>query len=310
MAAQTEKANAAYLHLLDLAKDGKYTAQEVRAAAQKQGITSEEDLGILGKTAGEAVTNTTISKITADTSDEEIASMIEKGEIGAESEQAARETRAEKALDAVEQYINDGDISGGEAAMDKYYNSGVVTQNDYQEFYLQKNLGSIEGDIALGKLTSKNVNIYEQALEKAKNEGKISNADFEAAKKYLYGSLATVVDGKNITIKRSNELNTDEDKRLYDFEVNGEKISKIKLGKSQVSAEIKNVLGAVAGTNSAKGATVLYGGSVYINIGANRWYELPQAAGLPANKRVYDLMNNDLTLISDRMVRPEHKADE
>ena len=308
MMAQTEKENAAYLHLLDLAKDGEYTADEIRAAAEKQGITDAADLDALTKAAGTARTEkekeNLPGNISADTTDKQIADMIAAGTLSPENEQAAKDARTEAAAQKIEEALAAKDWDGADKLVEQYYKNGAYSEDERQSYYLQKQLDIIEQ----GGKSESHVKAREQEIEKLANEGKISAEDAEAAKKYLYQIAGNVLTGDNVKVERK------EGTTLFDITINGEKIKGAGFGNALDRALTEKLNGMVGG-NPDNGTLAIYDEGVYIYIDANiGWRKLsrnwavltPGAAN--ANKRIYEILKNDIAPTQASAVRPEHKA--
>ena len=310
--AETEKASAAYLTLLDAAKDGTYTADEIREAARKSGITDEADIETLAKTAGNAHAETEkaniATNITADTTDAEIAASY------AGNEQAAKEARTKEAENAVESYVNAKDWAAADDAVEKYYKNGVFTADDRQSYYMQKAATEIEEGAKGGTLTASDAKAREQELEKMKNEGKISSTDFETAKKYLYASIVTVMDGTNVKITPVRSTYGKDDPTSFDIEINGETIKLASHSRNPVDAETRNALTAVAGQNPKNGTLALYDDGIYIysTHGYNAWYKVSRnwiqegTISSLANKRLYEIMRDDIAPTQGAPEKPKH----
>lgn len=316
MMAQTEKETAAYLTLLDLAKGGEYTADEIRAAAEKQGITDAADLDALTKAAGTAKTEAEKANlpgnITADTTDKQIADMIAAGTLSPENEQAAKDARTEAAAQNVEAALAAKDWEGADKLVEQYYKSGAYSEDERQTYYLQKQLDIIDQ----GGKSESDVKAREQEIEKLKNEGKISAEDAEAAKKYLYANISTVVDGASVTYTPTRSTQNERDKTSFDLVINGEKVQTASHADTPVSREIKNILDSAAGENPTEGTVVLYDEGVYIYInsrGYNGWYKVSRdwtkegVISSGKNKRIYEILKNDIAPTQASAVRPEHK---
>lgn len=311
--AQTEKDNATYASLLDAAKSGSYTADEIGNLAEKYGITDENDLAMLKNATG----SEKIKSVSADTTDEQIAEMIANGEISAENAQAAKDARREAAENEIATYVDSENYADAETAVEKYYKNGAIDDNDRQSFYMQKHTSDIEKAAQKGEISAKNVKTYEQQLERAKNEGKISQADFEAAKKYLYECITTVVDGANVEFTAIKAAMGEIDPTFFDIEINGKKIGAASHSKKTVEKSIQNVLDSVAGSSPAEGTTVLYDDGVYIYInsrGNNGWYKASRdwtkegIISAESNRQLYEILKNDIAPTRARPTKPEHTA--
>lgn len=299
--AETEKASAAYLALLDRAKGGTYTADEIREAARKSGITDEADIEMLAKTAGNAHAET---DITADTTDAEIAANY------AGNEQAAKEARTKDAENVVESYVNEKNWAAADVAMEKYYENGTLTADDRQSYYMQKVTTEIEEEVKDGPLTASDAKAREQELERMKNEGKISSADFEAAKKYLYRSIVTVAPDGAAQVTYYGEAET----LKFDVTINGETIKLASYSRDPVDAETRNALTAAAGQNPKNGTLALYDDGIYIysTHGYNGWYKASRnwmvegTVSSLANKRLYEIMRDDIAPTQAAPEKPKH----
>ena len=312
MMAQTEKENAAYLHLLDLAKDGEYTADEIRAAAEKQGITDAADLDALTKAAGTAKTEAEKANlpgnITADTTDKQIADMIAAGTLSPENEQAAKDARTEAAAQNVEAALAAKDWEGADKLVEQYYKSGAYDEDERQTYYMEKMLDIIEQ----GGKSESDVKARAQEIEKLANEGKISAEDAEAAKKYLYQSIGTVLTGDNVTLKTVSGGAYQGD-TVFDITINGETIKAASFS-GKTDKEISDKLSAIAGSDAKSGTLVLYDDGVYMYVNAEKgWRKLSRnwinegVLGSLANKRIYEILKNDIAPTQASAVRPEHK---
>jgi hypothetical protein len=310
--AQTAQKNAAYAALLDAAKGGGYTAEEIRNLAQRQGITDEADIEMLTKAAGEKLAEDQKSDIagnvTADMSDEKIA------ELYPNSQEEAKAQRTEAALDEIDGYVNASNWEGARNAVDKYYESGAIGDDDRQSFYLQDALSDIDVAAKDGKITAKSAKAEVQKLEKLKNEGKISNADFEEAKEYVYRSISTVVEGDSVKITTGGYRN----KTDFDIEINGETIKRASFANMPADGEIKDALDAAAGKSPPEGTLVLYDDGVYVYVnsnGYNGWYKASRnwlkegVNNSSRNKRIYDIIKDDIAPTQASPKKPGHKAD-
>jgi hypothetical protein len=255
--AQTEKENATYASLLDAAKSGNYTADEIGNLAAKYGITDENDLAMLKSATG----SEKIKSVSADTTDEQIAEMIANGEISAENAQAAKDARREAAENEIATYVDSENYADAETAVEKYYKNGAIDDNDRQDFYMQKHTSDIEKAAEKGEISAKNVKTYEQQLERAKNEGKISQADFEAAKKYLYEI--------SFDITETEKFNSSYGGNKAAVNFNGKKYNDLSV--SVTSQEEKDILNKINDGNISRGSIVRIGNNVYINYGKNQW---------------------------------------
>ena len=305
MMAQTEKENAAYLHLLDFAKDGEYTADEIRAAAEKQGITDAADLDALAKAAGTAKTEAEKANlpgnISADTTDKQIADMIAAGTLSPENEQAAKDARTEAAAQNVETALAAKDWAGADKLVEQYYKNGAYDEDERQDYYMEKMLDIIEQ----GGKSESDVKAREQEIEKLKNEGKISAEDAEAAKKYLYE--------QNVTISESYDYYSTGKGTVFTVKIDGETYT-CAHDKLRVRGEVEEALNAAAGNKTTIGQIALYKDTVYVytDEGGLGWHKVSRnwfSSGSSAdnNKKLYESLKNyrDTNTVA---IRPEHTA--
>lgn len=179
--------NKAYLDLMDSAKSGGYSADEIRTAAGKLGITDEADIEALVKIAedayGEAEYNKIASSgtITSDTSDDELRGMIDRGELPASKlSQATAERDAQVEADFSVLYQS----SGADAAfnyIDKQYNAGKYSKAEYQETYYN----AVVADLQSMDGSAKSVIEMIDKIDKYAKDGKLTAADAENMKKYI-----------------------------------------------------------------------------------------------------------------------------
>lgn len=310
--AETAQKNAAYAQLLGYAKSGEYTAEEIRNLAQRQGLTDEGDLAALEKAVGastaEKEKESISENVTADMSDEKIA------ELYPNSQEEAKDARTEAAAAEIDVILSSGDTAAAESLVEKYHNNGAISADERQNFYMQKYTSEIETAAQNGDISAKNVKTHEQALEKAKNEGKISETDFEAAKKYLYESAATVIDGANVKFTSGTSRS---DNTVFDLVINGETVESASFAKKPADKDTSNVLDTVSGGEPAEGTLVLYDDAVYVYVdssGYSGWYKASRnwfnegIRGSLANKRIYEIIKDDIAPTRARAEKPEHKA--
>lgn len=294
MMAQTEKENAAYLTLLDWAKGGEYTADEIRAAAEKQGITDAADLDALTKAAGTAKTEAEKANlpgnITADTTDKQIADMIAAGTLSPENEQAAKDARTEAAAQEIEESLAAKDWAGADKLVEQYYKSGAYDEDERQTYYLQKQLDIIDQ----GGKSESDVKAREQEIEKLKNEGKISAEDAEAAKKYLYSSAGSVLTPDNAELRYVSD-------RAH-ITLNGKSYTVFVA--DVFNENVIDNLEKIAGKDISNGEIVSMDNDVYICYivgGEAKWKKIAPSGGA-FKKAVFDIAATQAS-----PARPEHK---
>ena len=300
------------------AQSGNYSAQAIEALAKAYGITDEERINELlaaGKDArSEKQKNVLSSSIYADTTDEEIDKMVADGELDKENVQAAKDARTEAAADAISEAVNSRDYAAADALVEKYYKSGAYSADERQNYYMDKLTSGIEYAAQNGDISAETVKSHEQALEKAKNEGKISQADYDAAKKYLYETVTTVVDSGNINLEwKSGGMGY----KNFDITINGETVKMASPSDKPVEKEISNVLDMVTNNSPSEGTFAIYDDGLYVYLDSHDhsgWYKASRnvfnegIVSSLANKRIYDIIKNDIKPKTASPTRPEHKV--
>lgn len=188
--AETETAatNKTYISVLDLAKTGTYTADEIRDIAARMGVTNAEDVEKLVTIATEAKAKKDKAdaevayrdvyesgKITSDTSDADIDKLIANGTITADQrEQAIKDRDAEVEYD----FAQIANAQGADAAykwLDRQYAAGKYSKAEYQETYYNtvvSELDSMDGSAA-------SIAAMREKIDKYAKEGKLTAADAE-----------------------------------------------------------------------------------------------------------------------------------
>lgn len=299
-------------------QSGDYNAQAIEALAKAYGITDEEQINELlaaGKDArSENQKNVLSSSIYADTTDEEIDKMVADGELDKENVQAAKDTRTEAAADEISAAVDSEDYETADKLVEKYYKSGSYSTDGRQNYYMEKLTSGIEYAAQNGDISAETVKAHEQALEKAKNEGKISQADYDAAKKYLYETVTTVVDSGNVNLEwKSGGIGY----KNFDITINGETVKMASPSDKPVEKEISNVLDMVTNNSPSEGTFAIYDDGLYVYLdshGHSGWYKASRnvfnegIVSSLANKRIYDIIKNDIKPKTASPTRPEHKA--
>ena len=186
--ADTAAQNQAFLTLMDSAKSGGYTPDEIREAAARMGVTNAEDVEKLVTIATEAKAKKDKAdaevayrdvyesgKITSDTSDAEIDKLIADGTItAAQREQAIKDRDAEVEYD-FKQIANQ---NGAEAAykwLDRQYTAGRYSKAEYQETYYNTVVAELDGMDG----SAQSIAAMRDKIGKYAKEGKLTAADAE-----------------------------------------------------------------------------------------------------------------------------------
>jgi hypothetical protein len=184
--AEASTKNQAYLTLVDSAKSGGYSADEIRIAAGKLGITDAADIETLMKMAEDAYGEVEYNKIassgtiTSDTSDDELRGMIDRGELSASKlSQATAERDAQVEADFSVLYQS----SGAEAAfnyIDKQFEAGKYSKAEYQETYYNAVVAEIDGISSEADVAA-----ISKKIHKYVDSGKLSRGDADNILAYL-----------------------------------------------------------------------------------------------------------------------------
>jgi hypothetical protein len=314
MMVQTEKDNATYASLLDEAKSGNYTADEIGNLAAKYGITDESDLAML-KSAAENESakkekSDIAGNVTADMSDEKIA------ELYPNSQEEAKAQRTEAALDDIDGYVNANNWEGARNAVEKHYESGAIGDDDRQSFYLQDALSDIDVAAKDGKITDE-IGVIAGELAKAKNNGKISEDDYRKAMQYASEKATSVLisgDTSNFTQEVTDWGNE------FSITINGKEYKGGLVAEASDDADgnIQNILNNAMGGHPKKGSIALYDDGVYVYAkvdGKAAWYKASRnmwGAGnnikfATDNKNIYEALQAAARTRKDP-TKPEHTA--
>lgn len=201
--ADTAAQNQAFLTLMDSAKSGGYTPDEIRDMAARMGVTNAEDVEKLVTIATEAKAKKDKAdaevaygnayesgKITSDTSDADIDKLIADGTITAEQrEQAIKDRDAEVEYDFA-QIANQNGIEAAYKWLDRQYTAGKYSKSEYQETYYNtvvSELDSMDGSAA-------SIAAMREKIDKYAKEGKLTAADAENLSKYHIARNYGIVD--------------------------------------------------------------------------------------------------------------------
>jgi hypothetical protein len=309
--AQTAQKNAAYAALLDAAKRGGYTAEEIRNLAQRQGITDESDIEMLTKAAGDASAEKEKSDIagnvTADMSDEKIA------ELYPNSQEEAKAQRTEAAAAEISALVDSGDITGADKLVEQYYKSGVYSEDERQNYYMDQLLDKIDGN---SNITDE-IGVIADELVKAKNNGKISEDDYRKAMQYASEKATSVLisgDTSNFTQKVTDWGNE------FSITINGKEYKGGLVAKASDDAggNIQNILDNAMGGYPKEGSIALYDDGVYVYAKVNgkaAWYKASRNMWIAGNNIKFATDNKNIYKALQAAARtrkdpkkPEHKA--
>jgi hypothetical protein len=205
--AQEEQSNANYLSLLDAAKSGGYTAEEIRSAAERMNISDEAIIGELTSAANSAKLSLYTSDITSATTDSDIERIAKEGGIDAET---LREYRASAIGAEIESFISSGDLTSAADAIEKALREGKIT--DKTEKALTYKL--ISADIAV------NADKGENVLKILSDIEDYYGSDSSEDKKKLINQLISKIPAEktnvqvNIPIKTTQPVEDNMDKLL------------------------------------------------------------------------------------------------
>jgi hypothetical protein len=307
MMAQAEKDNATYASLLDDAKSGNYTADEIGNLAAKYGITDESDLAMLKSAAenesAEKEKSDIAGNVTADMSDEKIA------ELYPNSQEEAKAQRTEAAAAEISALVNSGDITGADKLVEQYYKSGVYSEDERQNYYMEQLLDKID----VSSNITDEIGVIADELAKAKNNGKISEDDYRKAMQYASEKATSALisgDTSNFTQEGTN----------FSITINGEEYEGKLAAKASddVGGNIQNILDNAMGGYPKEGSIALYDDGVYVYANINgkvAWYKASRnwfAGGktvfdVANNKKIYEALQENARTRKDP-TKPEHTA--
>ena len=186
--ADTAAQNQAFLTLMDSAKSGGYTPDEIREAAARMGVTNAEDVEKLAAIATEAKAKQDKAdaevaygnayesgKITSDTSDADIDKLIADGTItAAQREQAIKDRDAEVEYDFA-QIANQNGADAAYKWLDRQYAAGKYSKAEYQETYYNTVVAELDGMDG----SAASIAAMRDKIDKYAKEGKLTAADAE-----------------------------------------------------------------------------------------------------------------------------------
>lgn len=185
---KTEKAKEAYAKLLTSANNGEYSADQIRALAEKYGL-SETDVSSLVDAAdakrqktyaeGYAQAIDAINTYGAELDDGYIDNLIELDYITEEQAEALRGKYEDKVKFEIKEQLQAGIESGDASTVratlenaDKLYQEGKISRSDYQELYSAKATDTVDG--VLNNYNESSVSEVIRALKEMYESGKIS----------------------------------------------------------------------------------------------------------------------------------------
>ncbi len=182
-----------------------YTEQQIRDLAKTAGY-DETKIEQLVKDNKAKVVNLYSSAITSETTDEEIdlfglspeATTELKAIRDSKKADDTTSTENQKVKDVVAQFETTPKM-GDDTNVDKEFENGEISLDAYQQMYFGKALSWIEG---IDKPKEVEEGIAE--LDRLLHREKISPADYESLKKYLYDNAATSLDDGTYSITEGN----------------------------------------------------------------------------------------------------------
>jgi hypothetical protein len=262
---ESDATSQSYITLLNSAKAGSYSGEEMRDLAVRAGLSgadiervvavATEAYGKVTKAEDEAKYTEASFDITANTTDAEIDAWLAQGKITADQVENAKSDREKAVISTIEQTLATSGTDAALAAADKYFAKGNLSEDKYQEIYFDSAIAEIES----GSVTAKNASELATKLEKQKNEGKISRADYNNLVNYMYGKLGKVVEGNGV------KTHTDGYTPAISVTIGGKEY--VLSTKVKADDETGTALYRVAKANGKgidNGLMIFYGGKYYI----------------------------------------------
>ena len=304
-------ARGVYTDLLGAANSGDYTAEQLGRLADEYGLSPDQKESLIkaandretaAKTEAETATNNqqTLNKleiqgyITSDTTDAEIDSYVEDGLISEKDAESLKETRATAAKTELSGLVKNGDYAEAADRADELYESGVIDLDTYQGTYFGGSLVNCES-----AKTTDEIKQVEADLKNLRDQGKISQSDYNSLVAYMYQSAGGRLDnqqnsvsveqyglGHNMTVKFGNTN--------YKFS--------IKMDKSKVDVDTAETLTKICGGKPNANELVTFGENLYCYYGGN-WLVLPSNSS--TLKAAYDKQLG----YQAGATAPKHKAD-
>ena len=287
--AKAETARGVYTELLGAANEGGYTAGQLSRLADEYGLSTEQKKSLI-----KAANDYAKAFITSDTTDEEIESYVNDGLISEKDAESLKETRATAAKAELSDLVKNGDFAGAVDRADELYENGTIDLDTYQGTYFGGSLVNCES-----AKTTDEIKQVEADLKNLRDQGKISQSDYNSLVAYMYQSAGGRLDnqqnsvsveqyglGHNMTVKFGNTN--------YKFS--------IKMDKSKVDVDTSETLTKICGGEPNANELVTFGENLYCYYGGN-WLALP--SNLSTLKAAYD----EQLGYQAGATAPKHKAD-
>ena len=159
-------------------------------------------------------------------------------------------------IKSAKSYISSGNTGSAAALAEEQYESGAISKGVYQQAYHEI------GVAAANRVTTENVKNLVKELEKWKNSGKLSPADYQNLSKYYYGQLGTTVSATESGYK-ANEKKAGQKWQTFTWNGTNDWAD----SKENTDTDLKNLLNGIAtGKESSTpniGTLVRYNGKTY-----------------------------------------------
>lgn len=107
------------------------------------------------------------------------------------AKQLIKDTKTKLAKNDIDYYISSGDFNTLQSYLEKAYDggNGIIDKNTYQDAYFRASLINCEGAASVSDALQ-----IENDMLNLKNQGKLSESDYNAAVKYLYSNVGNTLD--------------------------------------------------------------------------------------------------------------------
>ena len=294
--AKVESARGVYTDLLGAANEGGYTAGQLSRLADEYGLSTEQKESLI-----KAANDYAKAFITSDTTDEEIESYVNDGLISEKDAESLKETRATAAKTELSGLVKNGDYAGAADRADELYENGTIDLDTYQGTYFGGSLVNCES-----AKTTDEIKQVEADLKNLRDQGKISQSDYNSLVAYMYQNAGGVIDGANISTS-FKEINSTGTK--YKVTIGGKTyVTSTGGSRKNADADTSKILDGIAGKDVADGMPVMFDGTLYFKI-AGKWQEIPNEASWGSNnKNLYAAFSKQLGYQAGATA-PKHKAD-
>ena len=171
------------------------------------------------------------------------------------NEQAIAEYREEVSQN-IDYYISSGDFNNLQGYLEKVYNDGdgIIDKDTYQDAYFRAALQNCANASSAVEMLQ-----VEADLKNLKDAGKISEADYNAAVKYMYASKGGLLNSSSYTVSDKKNI------LLYNLKITIDGKDYAARDFAEVNADISKVLTGIAGGETPKENTLcMHDGLLYI----------------------------------------------